>query len=96
MKTLFAAMIGLVIVCSAEKAQAQFGYYGPPAVVAAPPFVVAPPAPVVAYYGGPAVAFAPAPFVAAPLVPGPLYYSVRQRTYWRGPYYRSTVRIRGW
>jgi hypothetical protein len=96
MKTLFAVLSGLVIACSAETASAQFGvgFYGPPAVLAPPPVFAAP---VVAYYGGPPVAYAPGYYVAAaPLVPAPLYYTVRQRTYWRGPYYRSTLRIRGW
>lgn len=96
MKTLFAIIAALVIACWAETAQAQFavGFYGPPPVVAPAPVFAAP---VVAYYGAPAVAYAPGYYVAAaPLVPAPLYYSVRQRTYWRGPYYRSTLRIRGW
>jgi hypothetical protein len=107
MKTLFAVIAGCVVVCSAEAAHAQFavGFFGPPAVVAPPPVVVAPPAPVVVappapvvtYYSAPAVAYAPGYYVApAPLLPAPLYYSVRQRTYLRGPYYRSTLRIRGW
>lgn len=99
MKTVFAVIAGCVVVCSAETTQAQFavGLLGPPAIVAPPPVVVAPPAPVVAYYSAPAVAYTPGYFVArAPVLPAPLYYSFRQRAYLRGPYYRSTLRIRGW
>src|SRR5579863_7856379 len=87
-KTILAIVAGFVIVGSATSANAQVGFFfGPP--VAAPAVVVPPPAPAVAYTPGYV-------FSAGPAVPAPLYYSLRQRTYFRGPYYRSTVRFRGW
>ncbi|HWB11983.1 MAG TPA: hypothetical protein VG826_22350 [Pirellulales bacterium] len=96
MKTVLATIVGLVIVASAANASAQVGFFfGPP--VPAPAVVVPPPAPVVTYYAPPVVAYTPGYVVSAgPVLPAPLYYSFRQRTYFRGPYYRSTVRFRGW
>ena len=97
MKSLSATLVALVILGSAANANAQI-LVGPPVVpLAAAPTVVVPPAPVVAYYAAPAVAYTPGyVFSAGPMLPAPLYYSVRQRTYVRGPFYRSTLRFRGW
>jgi hypothetical protein len=95
-KTILATVAGLMIVGSAARAGAQVGFFfGPP--VPPPAVVVPPPVPVVSYYGAPAVAYTPGYVVSAgPVLSAPLYYSVRQRSYFRGPYYRSTVRFRGW
>lgn len=98
MKSMFATLAVLVIVASAANANAQV-FVGPAIAppVAAPAVFVPPPAPVVAYYPAPVVAYTPGyVFSAGPILPAPLYYSVRQRTYFRGPYFRTTVRYRGW
>jgi hypothetical protein len=94
-KAILATVAGLMIVGSAAQSSAQVGFFfGPPLP---PAVVVPPPAPAVTYYAPPAVAYTPGYVVSAgPVLPAPLYYSVRQRTYFRGPYYRSTVRFRGW
>lgn len=98
MKPLFSLLAGLVVVCSVEAANAQVavGFFAPPAVMVAPPMVVAPAVPVVAYYGAPFPPYAPGYYAPGPLLPASPYYRVRQRTFWRGPYYRSTLRVRGW
>jgi hypothetical protein len=94
MKTILATLVALIVVGSAADASAQV-FFGPPIPPAA--VVVPPPVPVVSYYAAPAVAYTPGyVFSAGPMLPAPLYYSVRQRTYFRPPYYRSTVRFRGW
>lgn len=99
MKRLLAVALTLMAFFAAAPvahAQVVAAWYPAPAVVV-PPVVVAPPVPVVGYYATPVVRFTPGyVFGAAPLAPLPRYYGYRQRVRVRSPYYRSTLRVRGW
>ncbi|HXT60542.1 MAG TPA: hypothetical protein VN699_18010 [Pirellulales bacterium] len=95
---------GFLFVCGmAAAAQAQVvTSYLPPATVAyaAPPIIVAPPAPVVTYYSAPlyrAPLYAPVVYprryvVPAPVVVRPRVYAVRPKVYVRGQPVRNTLR----
>ncbi|HJT32247.1 MAG TPA: hypothetical protein VJ783_09415 [Pirellulales bacterium] len=99
MKGLLAVVVVLVVLLAASSAHAQVvaAWYPAPAVIGPAPVVVAPPVPVVGYYATPVVRFTPGyVFGAAPLAPLPRVYGYRERYRVRGPFYRSTVRVRGW
>lgn len=98
MKELLTVIIALLTFNAASAAQAQVvaAWYPAPPVVA-PPVIVTPPVPVVGYYAAPVVRFTPGRYFGPmPVAPLPRRYGYRERVYVRGPYYRGTLRVRGW